>query len=81
MVQISEIEIDDGNEDHLTGHGVSLTEVHQVLANDPDIRRNVRTEQELTWRSVEPAVVEVDASSFRSSIEAAGEFGPSVRGR
>jgi uncharacterized DUF497 family protein len=39
-VRITEIEIDEGNEEHLTRHGVSLTEIHQVLAGDPDIRRN-----------------------------------------
>ena len=39
-VDITEIEIDDGNEEHLTRHGISLAEVQQVLAGDPDIRRN-----------------------------------------
>lgn len=37
---ISEIEIDDDNEKHLTSHGVSTAEVHQVFANGPDVRRN-----------------------------------------
>ncbi len=37
---IVEIEIDDGNEVHLTRHGVSLAEVEQVFSNDPDIRHN-----------------------------------------
>jgi len=39
-VRITEIEIDDRNEPHLTSHGVSITEVQQVLANQPDVRRN-----------------------------------------
>jgi len=39
-VEITEIEIDDGNEEHLTRHGVSIAEVQPVLAGDPDIRRN-----------------------------------------
>jgi uncharacterized DUF497 family protein len=39
-VDITEIEIDDGNEEHLTRHGVSIAEVQQVLAGHPDIRRN-----------------------------------------
>jgi len=39
-VWITEIEIDDRNEAHLTSHGVSLVEVQQVLANHPDVRRN-----------------------------------------
>jgi hypothetical protein len=39
-VRITEIEIDAGNELHVTGHGVSLVEVAQVFANHPDIRRN-----------------------------------------
>lgn len=32
--------IDDDNEGHLTRHGVSITEVAQVLQNRPQIRRN-----------------------------------------
>lgn len=39
-MDITEVEIDDGNEEHLTRHGVSIAEVQQVLAGDPDIRRN-----------------------------------------
>lgn len=39
-MDITEIEIDDGNEEHLTRHGVSIAEVQQVLAGGPDIRRN-----------------------------------------
>jgi len=39
-VRITEIEIDDRNEAHLTSHGVSIVEVHQVFANRPDVRRN-----------------------------------------
>lgn len=39
-MEITEIEIDDGNEAHVTRHGVSVAEVHQVLANGPTIRRN-----------------------------------------
>lgn len=39
-MRITKIEIDDGNEVHLTRHGVSLAEVQQVFANHPDVRRN-----------------------------------------
>lgn len=41
-MRIVEIEIDDGNEAHLTRHGVSLAEVQQVFGNDPEVRRNRR---------------------------------------
>lgn len=34
------IEVDEDNEEHLTRHGVTVTEVYQVLAGDPDVRRN-----------------------------------------
>jgi len=40
VVRITEIEIDDRNEAHLTSHGVSIAEVQQVFANHPDVRRN-----------------------------------------
>ena len=39
-MRIAEIEIDDGNEGHLTRHGISVTEVYQVLSSNPEIRRN-----------------------------------------
>lgn len=39
-MRITEIEIDEANEGHLTRHGVSLAEVQQVLESQPDIRRN-----------------------------------------
>lgn len=39
-MRITEIEVDDGNEAHLTRHGVSLAEVQQVFAGVPDVRRN-----------------------------------------
>lgn len=39
-MRISEIEIDDGNEAHLTRHGVSVAEVYQVFAGSPQIRGN-----------------------------------------
>jgi uncharacterized DUF497 family protein len=32
--------IDEGNEEHVTAHGVSLSEIAQVLWNDPVIRKN-----------------------------------------
>jgi len=41
-VRITELEIDDCNEAHLTSHGVSIAEVQQVFANHPDVRRNRR---------------------------------------
>lgn len=34
------LKIDDGNDEHLTRHGVSIAEVQQVLAGAPEIRRN-----------------------------------------
>lgn len=37
---ITEIEIDDGYEEHLSRHEVSIAEVQQLLAGDPKIRRN-----------------------------------------
>lgn len=39
-MQITDVEIDDHNETHVTRHGISLAEVVQVFANDPDVRRN-----------------------------------------
>jgi len=39
-VRITEIEIDDRNEVHLTSHGISIPEVQQVFANHPDVRQN-----------------------------------------
>ena len=39
-VDITEIEIDDANEEHLTGHAISIAEIQQVLSGAPDIRRN-----------------------------------------
>jgi len=42
-VRITEIEIDDRNEAHLTSHGVSIAEVQQVFANHPDVRRTAKT--------------------------------------
>ncbi len=39
-MRIDEIEIDDNNEMHITRHGISVAEVHQVFGNDPQIRRN-----------------------------------------
>lgn len=39
-MRITEIEIDDGNEAHLTRHGVSLAEIQQVFSSSPEIRRN-----------------------------------------
>lgn len=39
-MRISMIEVDEANEEHLTRHGVSITEVHQVFDGQPQIRRN-----------------------------------------
>lgn len=39
-MRITEIEIDDRNEVHLTSHGISIVEVQQVVANHPDVRQN-----------------------------------------
>lgn len=39
-MRITELEIDDGNETHLTRHGVSLAEVQQVFAGHPVVRPN-----------------------------------------
>ncbi|MGI8815927.1 MAG: hypothetical protein ACR2G2_11815 [Pseudonocardia sp.] len=39
-MRITEIEIDDGNEAHVTRHGVSLAEIQQVFSRNPEIRRN-----------------------------------------
>jgi uncharacterized DUF497 family protein len=42
-LRIDTVEIDDGNADHLTKHGVSLAEVEDVFLSQPDIRRNKRS--------------------------------------
>lgn len=39
-MQITDVEIDDRNETHVTRHGISVAEIVQVFANDPDVRRN-----------------------------------------
>lgn len=39
-LRIDTVEIDDGNADHLTKHGVTLAEVEAVFRSQPDIRRN-----------------------------------------
>lgn len=39
-MDVTEIEIDGGNEAHVTRHGISVTEVLQVFANRPHIKRN-----------------------------------------
>ncbi len=39
-MRITQIEIDDRNEAHLTSHGVSIAAVQQLLANHPGVRRN-----------------------------------------
>lgn len=41
-MKITELEIDDGNETHVTRHGITLAEIVQVFVNDPDVRRNRR---------------------------------------
>lgn len=41
-LRIDAVEIDDGNADHLTQHGVTLAEVEDVFLSQPDIRRNKR---------------------------------------
>lgn len=41
-MHIDTVEVDDGNEEHLTRHGVSVIEIHHVFANGPDVRRNRR---------------------------------------
>lgn len=42
MVRIIEVVIDDANEVHVTRHGISISEVVQVLMNGPQVRRNRR---------------------------------------
>jgi uncharacterized DUF497 family protein len=42
-VQYDEITIDDANEAHVTRHGVTVAEIHQVFSNGPTVRRNRRT--------------------------------------
>lgn len=37
-----EVVIDGGNEEHVTGHGVSVQEIGQVFSNGPVVRRNRR---------------------------------------
>ena len=39
-MQITDLEVDDQNEAHLTRHGVTVAEIAQVFANGPDVRRN-----------------------------------------
>lgn len=39
-MRIEAVEIDEGNEEHLTRHGVSAAEVYQALTGDPEVRRN-----------------------------------------
>jgi uncharacterized DUF497 family protein len=42
-VRYDEIEIGDANEPHVTRHGVTVTEIHQVFAHEPTVRRNRHT--------------------------------------
>lgn len=42
-LRIDSVEIDDGNADHLTKHGVTLAEIEDVFLSRPDIRRNRRS--------------------------------------
>ena len=37
-----DVEIDEGNEGHVTRHGVSVTEIVEVFRNAPVVRRNRR---------------------------------------
>lgn len=76
---ITEIEVDSGNESHLTRHGVSIAEVQQVFANRPDIRRNRknRAGTHVALGSLTAAVVYL----FRSLTKVLAESDRSLRGR
>jgi uncharacterized DUF497 family protein len=39
-MRFDEVVIDDGNEEHVTAHGISVREISQVFANSPVVRRN-----------------------------------------
>lgn len=39
-MRIDYIDIDGDNEEHVTAHGVSVLEIHQVFANSPSVKRN-----------------------------------------
>lgn len=39
-MHIESIEIDEHNEEHVTSHGVTLTDIEQVFTNAPTVRRN-----------------------------------------
>lgn len=41
-MRIETVQFDEHNEHHATRHGVSAAEIVQVLANDPEVRRNRR---------------------------------------
>jgi len=41
-MNIDRIEVDEHNEEHVTRHGVTISEVQQVFTNNPTIRRNRR---------------------------------------
>lgn len=42
-LHVETVEIDDGNANHLTKHGVTLAEIENVFLSQPDIRRNRRS--------------------------------------
>ncbi len=48
-VWIDAIEIDEDNEEHVTAHGVSVSEIYQVFRNAPTIKRNRRSRSASYW--------------------------------